>query len=495
MWTLTIEDDEGATRELDLVRDGYTIGRDGACDVFLPERNVSRRHARLERGADGRWWLTDLGAPYGSFINGQRVVGRAALAPGDLAQVGDHWLGLVNDAPGAESVRAGVESQQPSAPWGVRAEPDRLLVFGGPDDGRRVRVDAGPVSFGVGEGVTVRLPEGAAPAGVHALLRPLPQGHYELVRRSKTIALRVRLQLTERALLHDGDLVHFERPDQSEALAMRFLSAQQVRHSTSTPFADSGEGVGPGKGRRLDPATLPTFEAVKERLAGLPAWWRLEGESVAPRPEGYRAPPVRLTDVTSEPAPVPPPAAVTLPAPAPSPDGAEPVPPAPAAATPAPEPRRRAGWWAAAAALLALVGGAWALAGRTGGPGAVRGDTGGAAGTPSGAVVTATAPSRSTGAVDVTDAAHAAPEVAGSEEADVANDPPTALPAANRASTSAARSPGSPRVGGPTRRSESAVPGGTPPERLRAMCRADAERIARGEASPDIVQLHRARCP
>ena len=64
-----------------------TNGCDGTCDVFLPERNVSRRHARLERDAHGRWCLVDLGAPYGSFVNGLRVEAKVALSPGDVVRV------------------------------------------------------------------------------------------------------------------------------------------------------------------------------------------------------------------------------------------------------------------------------------------------------------------------------------------------------------------------------------------------------------------------
>jgi FHA domain-containing protein len=470
MWKLTIEDNEGATRELDLVRDGYAIGRDGTCDVFLPERNVSRRHARLERDAEGRWWLIDLGAPYGVFLNGHRVVGRAALSPGDIAQVGDHWLGLVDDEPKAEGVRAGDASKRPLTPWDVRAEPDRLLVFGGPDDGSRLRLDAGPVLIGVGEGMTIRLPEGAAPEGVHALLRPLPQGRYEIVRRSKAIGLRVHLNLAERALLYDGDLVHFELPDQTELVAMRFLAAQRVRHSTTTSFAETDEGAGLTRGHRLDPATLPTLEAIQERLREVPSGFRLEGESVWPLPPSYRAPPVRFTDVTNEPAPPP------TPAPVPAPDVTT-------KPTVAHDRTRRTPRWVTAAALLALVAGAWELGQRWGDPPP----------TSSAPVVTpvAAAPPAATPAETA-----AAGGGARAEENTAASpvDPPTEPPMPNRPSTSAARSPTPPRIGTATQRPASARPDVSPSERLRGLCRMYADRLARGEKSPDLMQVYRTRC-
>jgi ABC transport system ATP-binding/permease protein len=46
---LVIEDDAGQRREVPLDRDEITIGRREDNVVHLPERNVSRRHARLVR--------------------------------------------------------------------------------------------------------------------------------------------------------------------------------------------------------------------------------------------------------------------------------------------------------------------------------------------------------------------------------------------------------------------------------------------------------------
>ncbi len=50
---------------------------------------VSRRHATLERTADG-WLLTDLESTNGTRVNGWRVRGKVSVTPGDLVSFGKH---------------------------------------------------------------------------------------------------------------------------------------------------------------------------------------------------------------------------------------------------------------------------------------------------------------------------------------------------------------------------------------------------------------------
>ena len=67
--------------------DGAVIGRDGACDVQLPDPLVSRRHA-VVLGTCGGTFIEDLGSANGLFLNGDRCTRTLALRCGDIVQLG-----------------------------------------------------------------------------------------------------------------------------------------------------------------------------------------------------------------------------------------------------------------------------------------------------------------------------------------------------------------------------------------------------------------------
>ncbi len=63
-----------------------TIGRAADCDITLPERPVSRYHARVRREGD-RYVIEDLGSKNGTHLNGAPVHGSTPLQDGDEIQV------------------------------------------------------------------------------------------------------------------------------------------------------------------------------------------------------------------------------------------------------------------------------------------------------------------------------------------------------------------------------------------------------------------------
>jgi len=70
------------------LKDGATtIGRAPDNDVVLPARSVSRFHAEIRRAQDG-WVIADQGSTCGTFVNGLKVEGSAALHDGDALRLG-----------------------------------------------------------------------------------------------------------------------------------------------------------------------------------------------------------------------------------------------------------------------------------------------------------------------------------------------------------------------------------------------------------------------
>jgi class 3 adenylate cyclase/pSer/pThr/pTyr-binding forkhead associated (FHA) protein len=95
-----------------------TIGRRAENHIALVwDSQVSREHARLEREAAG-WAVVDDGpSRNGTYLNGDRVTGRCAVADGDVLRVGDSILLF--------------RSPEPGKPSAVAADqPDGVTVFG-----------------------------------------------------------------------------------------------------------------------------------------------------------------------------------------------------------------------------------------------------------------------------------------------------------------------------------------------------------------------------
>jgi len=80
---LIIESGRLAGQRWLLDRDVVIIGRGpGVCDLIIPERQISRRHARIERMPAG-FLLTDLGSKNGTSVNGSLLSEPHLLQDGD----------------------------------------------------------------------------------------------------------------------------------------------------------------------------------------------------------------------------------------------------------------------------------------------------------------------------------------------------------------------------------------------------------------------------
>ena len=79
-------------REMLLQKEKTTIGRAEGSDIALfGDSGVEKAHANIIKEA-GRYYLEDLQTPGGTYINDQKVEGKAALKAGDLIRMGKSVL-------------------------------------------------------------------------------------------------------------------------------------------------------------------------------------------------------------------------------------------------------------------------------------------------------------------------------------------------------------------------------------------------------------------
>lgn len=122
----------GAGQRWPLAKEELVIGREPDCDIVIPDRQVSRAHARLHR-VEGGFELEDLGSKNGTHLNGLPVEGRTRLQDGDLIQVAlvarlayvgsDATVPLRADSALAAAIGLGTPSLPPTDPG-----PGRLRV-------------------------------------------------------------------------------------------------------------------------------------------------------------------------------------------------------------------------------------------------------------------------------------------------------------------------------------------------------------------------------
>jgi hypothetical protein len=94
------------------ISSSLTIGRDGGCDVVIPDRQVSRYHARISQRADGIL-LEDLGSKNGTYYEGEKVEEPVFIQDGGLLQVAlvQNFVYLSSDAtlPLGPGINTGVD--------------------------------------------------------------------------------------------------------------------------------------------------------------------------------------------------------------------------------------------------------------------------------------------------------------------------------------------------------------------------------------------------
>lgn len=222
MWKLTIEDDEQKQISLPLVHAEYGVGRDESNEIRLTERNISRRHATLQRNAEG-WIVRDLESYNGTYINGLRVAGEQHVAHGDIVQLGDYRLEFVDEGkhiapPPASDHTATPAAPQPLAP---HHRPDRLVVVVGPQPGQEFFLDREHFSMGRSEEAAISVNHSSV-SRFHAELFAVGNGRYEIIDKGSANGIRINGQEVRRGFIEAGDAV--ELGD----VRLRFVGAGKI---------------------------------------------------------------------------------------------------------------------------------------------------------------------------------------------------------------------------------------------------------------------------
>jgi len=83
-------------QEYNLPQDSIVFGRTNTCDIELPIKSISRRHAEIVREAQD-YFLSDLKSGNGTFLNNQKIrpLEKNLLRSGDLIRIEDYEIRFV----------------------------------------------------------------------------------------------------------------------------------------------------------------------------------------------------------------------------------------------------------------------------------------------------------------------------------------------------------------------------------------------------------------
>ena len=79
-------------------KNSILIGRSKDCDIVLPQLVITRKHAVLNKHADGSFVLEDLGSRNGTFVNGKRIEKPTVITENDDINIGAYRFCLKRPA-------------------------------------------------------------------------------------------------------------------------------------------------------------------------------------------------------------------------------------------------------------------------------------------------------------------------------------------------------------------------------------------------------------
>src|SRR5262249_24886258 len=99
------------------------FGREAGCDIVVPNKDVSRRHAEIMATPQG-YVLVDS-RTNGTFVNGERIEMQRVLARADVVRVGDHEFRFYADL-ASDKADAGREPRETPPLPAAQAEPPAI---------------------------------------------------------------------------------------------------------------------------------------------------------------------------------------------------------------------------------------------------------------------------------------------------------------------------------------------------------------------------------
>ena len=121
----------GATREIQLTKENFSIGRTPENDLEVKDTLISRKHSSIMRKGD-RFVIYDLGSSNGTFVNRQKIEMKL-LDPGDVIRIGDTEITYADEKPKDPG-----RPVKPIAPPGPTAKREGPAVPGAPPGSRYI---------------------------------------------------------------------------------------------------------------------------------------------------------------------------------------------------------------------------------------------------------------------------------------------------------------------------------------------------------------------
>lgn len=275
-------------REYAVVGASLVFGREAGCDVVVPGKDVSRKHAEIHSSPKG-YFVVDL-STNGTFVNEERVEGQRVLARGDVIRIGEENFRFYADAapaapppssppsggggptppsPPPSSRSSGSAPPPPATPklqntaFGMPAAPrpsasqplGNFLVRTGALKGQRLTLKTPNINIGRADYNDLILPD-----------ESVSTAHAKLQRREGVWVL-VDLESTNGTFV-DGEKISADTPIAPGAL-VRFGDVQMVFEPT-----DDALGVAKGGGTKVmsafkaSEAAPPTPAAAASKAAG-----------------------------------------------------------------------------------------------------------------------------------------------------------------------------------------------------------------------------------